>query len=266
MNLFDRDFFTLTAEEVAEWREQQRLEVVQDIGGFKCIRSRFRQYPSAIRHNQSLFPNQYLDAVALKDEDALRSVLREFADLLNEAGATERILLNFIRARKAYFIVGSLLKSYFTFGHHDAHLFLEFPLGTTYKVDYLLLGKSSDGWHLVFVEFEAPRGQITLASGDIAGAFRKGLGQIADWNAWLEAYYGSLAEVFDKCRQATVPLPQELRLLDKSRINFVVIAGRRSDFNERTYRTRRTRAPAELILHYDNLMDAADAIIGRGTY
>lgn len=266
MDLFDRDFSTLTVEEETEWRELQQLEVVNTFGRFSVIQSRFHQYPRAVRHYLSLFPNQYLDIVELKDEAPLRATLAEFRTLLGSPDVSERAILNFIRTKKAYFIVGGLLKAYFHFGRHDAHLFPEFPLGNSFTVDYLLAGKSSDGWHLVFVEFEAPDGQSTLASGEIAGAFRRGLSQLADWNAWLEAHYGSLAEFFDRCRNPIEPLPQEFRLLDKSRIHYVVVAGRRKNFNEKAYRTRRRKQPLELILHYDNVADAAEAVIGRDTY
>ena len=266
MNLYDRDFSTLTKEEETEWRSLQQQETVGTIGRFKIVQSRFRQYPKAVRHYLSLFPNNYLDIVELEDERTLREILDSFRRLLDSSDVGERAILNFINQNCAYFVVGSLLKSYFHFGHHDAYLFPEFPLGTSYKVDYLLAGRSSDGWHLVFVELEAPLGAITLASGELGLAFRKGLAQIADWDAWIEAHYGALSEVFDKHRSTRELLPDEFRLFDKSRLHYVVIAGRRTHFNERTYRTRRKSQPRELILHYDNLADAADNIIGSNTY
>lgn len=266
MNLFDRDFTKLTPEEEAEWREHQRLEVVSEVGRFRISRSRFRQYPRAVRHYISLFPNHYLDIMELRDEAPLRAQVAAFRELLDSPGVGERDLLNYINTQKAYFIIGSLLKAHFSFGHHDTHLFPEFPLGVSYRADYLLVGKSSGGWQFVFVEFEAPSGQITLGSGEPGGAFRKGLSQVADWDAWLEAHYANVTEVFDRHRNPSEALPKEFRLLDKSRMHYVVIAGRRTDFTEKTYRTRRTRRDSELMLHYDNLLDAAEEVIGRNTY
>ena len=161
-----------------------------------------------------------------------------------------------------------MLKSYFQFGHHEAYLFPEFQLGNSYQVDYLLVGKSSDGYSFVFVEFEAPVGNITLAAGDIGLAIRKGLTQLADWDAWIEAHYASLVETFDKFRRHDECLPHEFVTLDKSRIHYVVVGGRRADFNDRTYRIRRKaqKERSELILHYDNLADAARNVIGEWTY
>ena len=39
-------------------------------------------------------------------------------------------------------------------GNHGAYLFPEFQLGSSYKADYLLLGKSSGGFEFIFVELE----------------------------------------------------------------------------------------------------------------
>jgi Domain of unknown function (DUF4263) len=268
MKLYDRDYTQLTPEESQQWAALRESEVVGRFGKFVVAKSRFRDYPRAARHILSLFPNNYLDTLELQEESRLRSTLQSFRQLIDAADVTERQVLNFIREHRAYFIVASLLKAHFTFGHHEAHLFPEFQIGNSYKADYLLVGRSSSGWHLVFVEFEAPRGDITLESGDLGAAFRKGLAQVTDWNTWLEARYGALSETFDRHRRADAPLPGEFTQLDKTRIHYIVVAGRRSDFNEKTYRTRRKKQKesSELILHYDNLLDAAEYIIGKTTY
>jgi hypothetical protein len=266
MKLYKRDFSTLTADEEREWEILKKQEIVHETSGIKITRSLFHDYPKAVRHYISLFPNHYLDIVDLKDEPRLRAMLRAFRELLDTAGLTERDILNFIKTNQAYFIVGGLLKAHFPFGHHDAHLFPEFALGTSFKADYLLAGRNSDGWHLVLVELEAPNGQITLESGKLGAAFRKGLAQASDWDAWLEAHYGLLTEVFEKHRNKREPLPSEFHLLDKTRIHYVVIAGRRADFGDKTYRERRKKSPTEMLLHYDNLADAAEQVIGAATY
>lgn len=268
MNLYDRDYFKLLADEYEEWQLLQQQEIVRKIGAVEIKRSRFRDYPKAARHFIHLFPNNYLDIIELKDELRLTEQLTEFCKLVDSDDANERKILNFINQNRAYFIIASILKTYFHFGHHEAYLFPEFQLGNSYKVDSLLIGKNSDGWHFVFVEFEAPIGNITLADGELGLAFRKGLAQVADWDAWLEAQYGSLMETFDKHRRIDMPLPREFVTLDKSRINYVVVAGRRTDFKDKTYRIRRKKQKngSELLLHYDNLIDTAMKIIGAPTY
>lgn len=267
MKLYNRDYNKLTPSENEKWLSLRQEEVVGKLGKLKIRRSRFLDYPKAARHFISLFPNNYLDIVELKDEEGLKSQLDQFRRLLDSDDVTERKILNFINQECAYFIIGSILKRYFHFGHHDAFLFPEFQLGNSYQVDHLLVGKSSDGWHFVFIELEAPVGNITIASGDLGSVFRKGLAQVSDWDAWLQARYSSLAETFNKSR-GSERLPDEFFTLDKSRIHFVVIAGRRADFKEKTYRIRRTKnnENSEMILHYDNILDAAGYVIGELTY
>jgi len=165
---------------------------------------------------------------------------------------------------KAYFIIGSLLKERFTFGHHEAYLFPEFQIGNSYKADHLLVGRNSDGYHFVFVELEAPSGRISRADGSLGEAFRRGLSQVADWEDWLDARFASLTETFEKAKRRDLPIPSEFFQLDRSRIHFIVIAGRRADFNEKTYRI--SRKHPHMLLHYDNLLDDAREVIGKQTY
>ena len=63
-------------------------------------------------------------------------------------------------------------------------------------------------------------------------------------------------------------MPNEFRTLNKSRINYLVIAGRRSDFNENTYDLKRRLLRSEQInlLHYDNLLDSFDSLKSMNNY
>ena len=264
MRLYDRDYTSLLPDEREAWQSLQRQEVVGTIGTSEIRTSRFRDYPKAARHFEQLFPNNYLDIVELQDESRLSAQLVAFQELLDSENATERKILDFIRERCAYFLIGSILKKYFHFGHHSAHLFPEFQLGNSYKVDYLLVGKNSGGWHFVFVELEAPTGRITLGNGNLGEVFRNGVAQVDAWETWLEARFNSVTETFAKSKRPDQPLPDEFGQFDRSRIHFVVIAGRRSDFNDYTYRT--CRKSPHLLIHYDNIVDAAASVIGKATY
>ncbi len=267
MKLYKRDYTELTAEEFAEWNSIRESEIVRKSGNLLIRQSRFHDYPKAARHFDSLFPNNYLDPVDLKDKEKLLEKVALFNDALNSEEVTERIILNFISEQQTYFIIASMLKEYFHFGHHDTFLFPEFQLGNSYQADYLLVGRCSDGWNFVFVELEAPLGQITLKDGELGTSFRKGIEQVKNWDVWLEAHYSSLRETFDKYRREGENLPDEFFTLDKSRINYVVVAGRRGDFSKKTYRERRNlKKNSVLILHYDNLIDTSKNIIGQSTY
>ena len=268
MKLYDRDYTVLTQAEQEKLRSSREEEVVGKSGSFNIRRPQFLSYPKAIRHHIQLFPNNYLDVVELQDEERLRSQLDEFRKLIDSDGVSERAIAQFIKQNGAYFIVGSILNRYFPFGHHGAYLFPEFQLGNSYQVDYVLVGKSSDGWEFVFTELEAPVGAVTLKNGDLGLAFRKGLAQTQNWDAWLQANYASLKETFDKCRRPDERLPDEFFTFDQSRCHYVVVAGKRSDFKEQTRRRRRTMKNDNrtLILHYDNLIDAAKDVIGDYAY
>lgn len=268
MKLYKRDYRRLTKEEKDRWQALVQEEVVSKMGKFEIRRSKYFEYPKAARHFISLFPNNLLDIIELNDEKHLRSVIVGFMSILDSADVSERNIIDFISTNQAYFLLGSLLKPYFHFGHHDAFLFPEFQLGNSFKADYLLLGRASDGWHFVFVELEAPRGKITVADGGLGEAFRKGLSQVEDWDLWLESRFSTLSESFMKELKKGESLPDEFHHLDKTRINYVVIAGRRSDFDEKTYRIRRKNQKdnSVLILHYDNVIDSAEKIIGEATY
>lgn len=268
MKLYDRDYTTLTAEEEAEFRSVKEMEVIQKIGTSKIKESLFHKYPKAARHYISLFPNNYLDFFELKDYVGLNNQLDSFKQLLDSKDVKERSILDFINKQRAYFIIASILKRNFNFGHHGTYLFPEFPLGTSHRVDYLIIGLSSDGYQLVFVELESPKGKSITKKGMFGESFRKGISQLNEWQTWLEGSYYSLKETFNKLKRTDLPLPDELITLDTSRLHFVVIAGRREDFQEKPRLDRRKykREKNFLLLHYDNLIDAASDVIGQNSY
>jgi hypothetical protein len=268
MKLHARDYSRMTASEEAKLEDLRRQEPVGPPGRLQARRSLYRQYPKAARHCLSLFPNNFLDVVELRRTESLKKRLAQFKRLLNSQRVTERDILNFINEKRAFFIVASLLKSYYNWGHHAAFLFPEFPLGVSCKVDYLLVGKNSGGWEFLFVELESPNGNVTLKDGSPGDVIRKGELQIAKWKAWIEANFSSLREVFYRKRNQTHNLPDEFLNLDTTRIHYAVIAGRRKHYNGSTYwHRRRIQRNAEvLILHYDNMVETAKNVIGEMTY
>lgn len=265
MNLYERDYFTLSADEKAEWEALKEKELIGKAGRFSIRKSSFRDYPKAVRHYISLFPNNYLDFVELDDTERLMGFVEGLSEVLDSGEAKERDIIRYVKQNEAYFIVGSLLKSYYMFGHHDAFIFPEFQLGNSFKADYLIVGRRSGGFEFVFVELEAPSGKVTMGQGELGEVFRKGVNQTLDWDRWIDSNYTSLKETFDKYKNPDKTLPEEFTHLDKSRIHYAVIAGRRGDFTEKTYRIHR-KEKVTLILHYDNLLDSARNMIGKVTY
>ncbi len=265
MYLYKRDYNTLTPDEVEEWNSLKQKENVGKTGRFSPQKFSFLDYPKAVRHYLSLFPNNYLDIVELQDTERLLNLVEGLNRTLDSEKTKERDIISYLKNNEAFFIIGSLLKSYYKrFGHHDAFVFPEFQLGNSFKVDYLIVGRGSGGFEFVLVELEAPSGNITISKGELGEVFRKGLNQIEEWDRWIESSYLSLKETFDKYKKQGETLPEEFTCLDKSRIHYAVIAGRRTDFTKLTYRIKRQND--KLILHYDNLLDSSKNIIGKATF
>ncbi|KLU65674.1 hypothetical protein DEAC_c23040 [Desulfosporosinus acididurans] len=225
-------------------------------------------YPDKVRFCTELFPGNYLDEKVLKRRDELTEMCNQFLSLLNNTQTGERDILNFIRDRRAYHLIGSIQKKNYNFGHHGTCVFPEFQLGSSYQADYLILGKNSDGYHFVFIELESPYGKISIGSGHEGEVIRKGINQIDDWDRWLDGNFSSLAEIFEKNKHPHFDLPKEFYKFDKTRVEFVVIAGRRKDFNENLRWKKRKLAEDKkiVLMHYDNLYDYAIEAIGANTY
>lgn len=265
MYLFKRDYCTLTPDELEEWNSLKHKEIDRKAGRFSIRKLSFLDYPKAVRHYLSLFPNNYLDIMELGHTERLKGLVKGLSQILDSGETKESDIISYLKQNEAFFIIGSLLKSYYLkFGHHDAFVFPEFQLGNSFKVDYLIVGKGSGGFEFVLVELEAPSGNITMSKGELGTVFRKGLNQIEDWDSWIDSNYQSLKETFDKYKKPDATLPDEFTHLDKSRIHYAVIAGRRRDFTKKTYAI--SRKSNKLILHYDNLLDSSKNIIGKNTY
>lgn len=264
LGLYERDYSELTQEEIKE-KEKVDAEGGHVIGAKFGRRNFFYKYPKAVRHNMSLFPNNYMDIQLLKDESELVNQCDGFETLLNNTSITELDIKRYIQSNGFYHIPASIFKHY-DFGHHEAALFKEFPLGTKYIADYLLVGRASGGWQFIFVEFENPYGRITLADGNPGEVIRKGLNQIDEWKPFIEGCYSTLSAEFEK--YTVQDLPREFTRFDSTRMHYVVVAGRRADYNETT-RLFQRRSEAERnikILHYDNILDDARNLIGAKTY
>ena len=122
MKLYERDYTTLTNEEEEIWRiVREKQVVVCDEKLFIGDQEVFisvggnREYPKAARHFMSIFPNNFLDPVELEGKEHLSKQLQEFKDILDSRLASERKILNFIRSKRAYFLVASLFKELLSF-------------------------------------------------------------------------------------------------------------------------------------------------------
>lgn len=268
MGLYQRDYKVLTQIEIEEWNRLDYESRLDQNGQLMPLgrRSNFRQLPKAVRHHKGIFPNNYLDIEELNDRVKLEAMITEFESLINQPQTGERSILNYINAGN-YHLIASLLRSY-NFGHHNAYLFKELQLGTSFRADYLLVGKNSGGYEFIFVELESNKGSVTVQNGDFGDVIRKGVRQVEDWNNWLQANYSNLRELFERELKESDSLPSDFLSYDSTRIHFAVIAGRREDYNQLTYTRRRRIKDASKInvLHYDNLIELARNAIEESTY
>lgn len=134
-------------------------------------------------HKRSLFPNNYLSLFEYKklnfDEEADR-----YHDIIYKS-KNEQEIQQYIKLNQKWFIPGSILLDY-NFGHHDAYLFPEQKLGNEFIADYMLLGENSDGYSIVFVEFEKADTPYCRSTANIESeSVKEGLAQIKDWQRWI---------------------------------------------------------------------------------
>lgn len=267
MKLYNRDYLPgLTPQEKIEFqaildKEKEGMKIGR--------RNLYYQYSLAARNCLSLFPNNHLDILDLKSNPNVANINNGFSQLISSDTISERDILNYINQTPAFHIIGSILRGcHFHFGHHSAYLFPEFPLGTSYKADYLIIGKSSGGHEFVFVELENPKGNITVQDGELGNTFRKGIIQVKDWQRWLQENYITLSEYFEAHCNRNETLPKEFIKFDSTRFHYVVVAGTRKDFTDKTYRIAREHKDMEKIhlLHYENLCDFSSQILNEPTY
>ncbi len=264
--LFKRDYLDLTEEErdklnIAEAYKHSKSDGIPISISFADLAKYHELKPYAAYHYESLFPNNYV----LFNGDThqnINELLSDFIKLINNKSTNERDILNFIRDNEAYFILEALFE-YYDFGHHDAYLFREFPLPPEYICDFLLVGKNSSGFEFVFIEFEHPNDKSVLKDGELGPSFRKGIKQLDDWEHWLESNFHHLKNVFNRKKGKSSELPNEFYELDKSRLHFLVVAGRRVEFKSNTYRKKRTSRKNKRIIHYDNLIDVSEFYVQR---
>lgn len=258
--LYNRDYRVLTEYEKIEW-EKAEEEYKKTQNGSKLpnregLTKYYNDLPKAVYYYRQLFPNNYLIMTELKQRAISDNIFDKFVNILNNKACTERDILNFIKTTKAYYLIASIFDG-FRFGHHSAFLFNEFELPPNFVVDFLLVGADSGGFEFIFVELENPYGQIVTKEGEFSTTIRKGLKQVRDWDDWIEKNYYTLRLIFEKYLGKTKQLTKEFFELEKSRMHYVVIAGRRSDYTDRTYQQRRKLLKSEdiLVLHYDNLLN-----------
>lgn len=107
-----------------------------------------------------------------------------FLKALDEA-KKENDIQRYIKDNKKYFIPASIFKDYNLSGI-NSYIIPEKSLGSSYRVDYLLVSNNSLGPQFIFVEFEDVNVEYKQERKNSETFYvRKGLDQIRDWKCWL---------------------------------------------------------------------------------
>lgn len=266
--ILHRDFIKLSEEEKIKFNEYKDRYNIRTVNGQKMLPKPWTpndKYPNYVYKHDSLFPNHNISSQDIEeDENWFLQRIDGFKNLINNKSTIERDLLSYIRDKKAAFIITSLLE-YTDFGHHERFVFPEFELSNNYKVDFLILGRSSGGYSFLFVELENPYGQITTVNGDFSTAINKGIKQIKDWKRLLVKNFTSFHLTLEKFNgPANKDFPKEFYQLELDRFNYIVVAGRKDHYNEKTYQLRREvsgNGERIRVLHYDNLIESTYKLI-----
>lgn len=106
----------------------------------------------------------------------------ELAALLDRA-ENERELLSYF-AEHAHALYWTLCRQ----GGHCRFAFREFPLGSTYRADFLLLNSYSGVWEIKFIELEPANAAVFTKEGVPARRLSGALKQVDDWCEYFERH------------------------------------------------------------------------------
>lgn len=175
---------------------------------------------------------------------------QEADELLNALNSAkkENDIQRYIKNNKKWFIPASLFEEY-DFGHHEAFIVPEQALGVDYRVDYMLLGKNSVGYHIVLAEFEDVNVDYKIKSANMeTESVRKGLAQIKDWKRWID----SNKDYFMK----SCGLSEISASIPTWGIRYCLVVGRRDRMDKIANQMRRqSELSGPHIVSYDRLVD-----------
>ena len=251
MKLYERDYSTPIYD-----IEKDCIEIEKQLRATGCYNvndSPVASHPNPtikkfLNHYFSFYPNNYLYKLDLRTID-LNIESELFLNQLDTA-KKETDIQKYIKEKRKWFIPASLFKLY-GFGHKDAYIFPEFRLGEKYIADYMLLGKNSDGYSMVFVEFEDVNIEYILKSrAEESESVRKGLAQIHAWKRWIDKNRHYLLTSIDALNKG-INIPT-------TRIYYCLVVSRREKMTEtaRELRSQRKYESTNLsIVSYDRLVD-----------
>lgn len=250
MKLYERNYEEPTIKELEALREQDEFIKVGITSPEHPdpIYKYDKEIRNFVQHYRTKFPNNVIWSGELDNKDAQRES-EAFKKELDKS-KTENDIQSYIKLNKKWFIPASIIKEY-NFGHKENYLFPEMQLGSSYKVDYAMCGRNSDGYHLLLIEFENANTPFVNKNGNCESeSVNSGFGQIKNWKNWM-----------DENRQAFLNehrFTEEGISIPISRIQYCLVVSRRSYMDDLA-RGRKNRLIYEVnnlnIINYDRICD-----------
>ncbi len=251
MRLYEKDFCKPNYEEIKAYNEYLEFHS-RGVIDYSKEKDPIKKFKPSIREfifrAESKFPNnvffrENMDTKSAKVEANLFKI--ELDKSTNESD-----IQSYIKNNRKWYIPASIIKGY-NFGHKENYIFPEMKFGSSYVCDYLICGRNSDGYNLLFIEFEDAN--VNFVNSDMnrkAKGLNSGLGQIDNWKLWLSdnrQFFLNEHGFTDK--NINVPL---------NRIFFCLVVGRRKRMSTLD-RNRKNQLMYErsnlTIINYDRIVD-----------
>lgn len=157
---------------------------------------------------------------------------------------------------------------------HDRYVFREFPLGSSFKADFVVLNSYSGVWELFFVELEPVDSPLFTKAGVASKRLAGAIKQVDDWRRYFDENKAQLradlvrwAKARDLLGYSSREEPSNFsgnRLADAAtylEARYVIIVGRRESFGPEEARRKaeyRTTHSVEII-SYDRISDVVNS-------
>ncbi|ADF99527.1 hypothetical protein CBF_1827 [Clostridium botulinum F str. 230613] len=186
MNLYERDYEKPSTKELEVIREQDEFNKIGIVSPEHVdpINKYSKEIRNFVYHYRTKFPNNVIWSRELNHEESKKES-EAFKKVLDNS-KSENDIQTYIKSNKKWFIPASIIKEY-NFGHKENYLFPEMMLGSKYKVDYVICGRNSDGYHLLLIEFENANTPFINQDGNCESkSVNSGYGQIKNWKNWMD--------------------------------------------------------------------------------
>lgn len=186
---------------------------------------------------------------------------------LIDSATTEREILRWLKQKENAWILPPALKVA-PFGKYAVP---EFPFGTDYRADFVVMAPFSGGFDVQFIEMEPPNAPLFTQDGRPAARLAGALTQVRDWKMYVDRNRDTVLNELSKfAEKEEVLFGRKSTILDsagwplyhpKALINWCyhIVIGRRASLSEEQLAKKAAFYQYERVevMTYDRLIDAA---------